>query len=141
MSYTFTPSSGYQLSTHEVSFTKDRIKIKLTSSGIFVYDEDYTSGIAFRCDGNKFEIGTLSATDLLTKQVDMNSRKASLWLVESNNANMFIGTNDTTDTNIYHIYNINQCPVVLAKSGTNITIIKCPCEGTPCGNGCYQYGQ
>jgi len=140
-SYTFTPSSAYALNTHEVTFTKDRIKVKLTSSGVFVYDQDYTNGIAFRCDGNSFEIGTLSASNMFTKHVDMGSRKAGLWLEEVSNANRFIGSIDTSDSGIYHIYNINQCPVLLAKSSADITDIKCPCEGTPCTNGCYQYGE
>lgn len=139
-SYTFTPSSTYALNTHEVTFTKDRIKIKLTSSGVFVYDQDYTNGIAFRCDGNDFQIGTLNASNVFIKQVNMGNRKAGLVLQEVSNANKFIGSDDMADDSIYHIYNVNQCPVVLAKNGTNITEIKCPCEGTPCVNGCYQYG-
>jgi hypothetical protein len=140
-SYTFTPSSAYALNTHEVTFTKDRLRIKLTSTGLFVYDEDYSNGIAFRCDGNNFEVGTLNATQVFVKQVSFSSRKAKLWIVEQNNANEFIGTNDMGDTSIYNIYNINECPVLIAKNGTNITEIKCPCDGTPCTNGCYQYGQ
>ena len=140
-SYTFTPSSAYALSTHEVIITKDRLRIKLTSTGQFVYDHDYTNGIAFRCVNNSFEVGTLSATQVFTKQVNMGLRSAGLWIVEQNKANKFIGSNDLGDHSIYNIYNINECPVLIAKNGTNITEIKCPCDGTPCTNGCYQYGQ
>ena len=139
--YTFTPSSAYALSTHEVIITKDRIRVKLTSSGQFVYDQDYTNGIAFRCAGNNFEIGTLNASHVFIKQVDMGSRKAGLWVEEVNNANRFIGSNDTTNSGIFNIYNLNQCPVLLAKASADITEIKCPCQGTPCTNGCYQYGE
>jgi hypothetical protein len=55
------------------------------------------NGIAFRCDGNNFQIGTLSASQMFTKQVNMGNRKAGLWLVESSNANKFIGSDDMTD--------------------------------------------
>lgn len=140
-SYTFTPTSTYNLNTHEVKFNKDRIKIKLISSGQTVYDQDYTNGIAFRCDGNNFQIGTLDASNVFIKQIDMGDRKAGLWLEKVSNANRFIGTDDTSNSGIYNIYNINQCPVLLAKAGANTTEIKCPCEGTPCTNGCYQYGE
>jgi hypothetical protein len=140
--YTFTPSSTYALNTHEVSFANDRIKVKLTSSGQTVYDENYSNGIAFRCDGNDFQIGSLSASQVFIKQVDTGSRKAGLWLVENSGANRFIGSDDTDDSSIYNIYNLNQCPVVIAKNGS-YTDIKCPCESEsgPCENKCYQYGQ
>ncbi len=140
-SYTFTPSSAYALSTHEVKINKDRIKIKLTSSGQVVYDQDYSNGIALRCDGNNFEIGTLSASTVFIRQVDWNGRAPGIWVVESNNANRLIGSNDNSDSNIFNIYNLNQCPVVLAKADATTTEIKCPCEGTPCTNACYQYGE
>jgi len=139
-SYTFTPSSAYALNTHEVTFTKDRLKIKLISSGQFVYDEDYSNGIDFRCDGNIFQIGTLNASQVFVKQVSIGFRKAGLWIQQQSNNNKFIGTNDLSDTSIYNIYNINQCPVRLAKNGS-LAEIKCPCDGDPCTNGCYQYGQ
>jgi len=141
MSYTFTPSSAYALNTHEVTFTKSRIKVKLTSSGVFVYDQDYTNGIAFRCDGNNFEIGTLTASNVFIKQVNWDGRDPGLWLEEVSNANRFIGADDSTDSGIYNIYNINQCPVLIAKNGNDITDIKCPCDTKPCTNGCYQYGE
>jgi hypothetical protein len=140
-SYTFTPTSTYALSTHEVKINKDRIKIRLTSSGQVVFDQDYTNGIAFRCDGNNYQIGTLNASTVFVRQVNMGSRKAGLYLEEVNNANRFIGTDDMANDNIFHIYNLNQCPVLIAKASADITEIKCPCEGTPCVNGCYQYGQ
>jgi hypothetical protein len=140
-SYTFTPNSSYALSTHEVSVTKSRLRVKLTSSGQFVYDQDYTNGIAIRCTGNSFEIGTLNATSVFIKQVDFGTRTAGLWLEEVNNANRFIGSNDTSNPGIFHIYNINQCPVLIAKASESIVEMKCPCEGTPCENECYQYGE
>jgi hypothetical protein len=139
--YTFTPSSAYALGTHEVFITDDRLRIKLTYTGMFVYDQNYANGIAFRCVNNSFEVGTLNASQVFTKQVDMDLRSAGLWIQEQNNANKFIGTVDTADQSVFNIYNINECPVLIAKSGTNITEIKCPCDGTPCTNSCYQYGQ
>lgn len=141
MSYTFTPTSAYALGTHEVTFTKERIKVKLTSSGVFVYDQDYTNGIAIRCVGNNFEIGTLVASNVFIRQVNWDGRDPGLWLEEVSNANRFIGADDMTDSGIYNIYNINQCPVLIARNGTDITEIKCPCDTKPCTNGCYQYGE
>jgi len=137
--YTFTSLSSYALNLHEVSFTKDVIKVVLTSSGQEVYNGNYSNGIAFRCDGNNFEIGTLNAPQVFTKQVNMGNRKAGLILQENSNANKFIGSDDTSNSGIFNIYNLNQCPVLIAKNG-NYTDIKCPCEGSPCVNGCYQYG-
>jgi hypothetical protein len=139
--YTFTPSTAYALGTHEVFITDDRLRIKLTYTGMFVYDEDYSNGIAFRCVNNSFEVGSIYASQVFTKQVDMDLRPAGLWIREQNNVTEFIGSNDRGDTSIYNIYNINKCPVQISKSGTNITEIKCPCDGTPCTNSCYRYGQ
>ena len=139
MAYTFTPSYTFALSTHEVIFTSSRIKVKLSSSGQYVLDKDYSDGIAFRCDGNNFQVGTLTADNFLSKSVNMSLTNAKLWLEEKSNANKFIGSNDSADDSIYHIYNINQCPVLLSKD-RNDAVMKCPCDGAPCTNGCYQYG-
>ncbi len=140
MSYTFTVQSTYALSTHEVTFTKDRIQVKELASGNMVYDKLYANGIAFRCKNNDFELGTLSAPQMFTKQVNMGLRDAGLWLNPVSDANQFIGSDDIVDSGIYHIYNINQCPVLISKN-SNYTDIKCPCTGTPCENACYQYGE
>lgn len=139
MAYTFTPSYTFALSTHEVIYTSTRLQVKLSSSGQLVFDKDYSKGIAFRCDGNNFQVGTLTADHFLSYSVDLSLSNAQLWLEEKSNANKYIGSNDATDGSIYNIFNINQCPVLLSKSGSN-AVMKCPCEGSPCSNGCYQYG-
>ena len=137
--YTFTVSSTYALSTHQVSFTSKRIIIKISSSGRVVFDKDFSDGIAFRCNGNDFQIGTLTASDYLSKSIDTSISTAALWLEKKSSANRFIGTNDPADNSIYNIFNINQCPVLLSRSGSQ-AVMKCPCDGAPCTNGCYQYG-
>jgi hypothetical protein len=138
-SYTFTVSQTFSLTTHQVTFTKSRIQIKLSSSGTLVYDRDFSGGIAFRCDGTDFQIGKLNADNYLSKSVDTSIEKSALWLVENGTANKFIGTDDPSDESIYHIFRINECPVLLSRDG-NKAVMKCPCEGAPCGNGCYTYG-
>jgi hypothetical protein len=139
--YTFTPTSSYALSTHKVTYSKDKITIKLTTTGVIVYEANYSGGIAFRCDGNNFQIGTLAAEQVFVVEIDMTLRTAGLWLEEISNANEFIGTNDSNDPNIWHCYNLNSCPVLLAKDGDN-AVIKCPCtsSGGQCTNGCYSFG-
>lgn len=140
MSYTFTPSDSFTLGTHEVTYTSTKLRVKVSATGQTVLDKDYTSGLAFRCSGNDFQIGTLSATNLNSHSVDLSLPNAKLWLVEKNNANKFIGSDDNGDDSIYHIHNINECPVRLSKSGDN-AIMEYPCSGSPCTNGCYQYGE
>jgi len=137
--YTFTVSSTYALSTHEVSFTSTKITIKISSSGRVVFEKDFSAGIAFRCNGNDFQIGTLTANNYLSKSIDTSISTATLWLEEKSGANLLIGTDDPADDSIYHIFNINQCPVLLSRNGVK-AVMKCPCEGSPCTNGCYQYG-
>ncbi len=140
--YTFTPSSSYDLATHKVSFTSTNLRIKLTSTDQLVYNQSYASGIAFQCSGNSFQVGTLTAEKVFVKQVDFDYANAKLWVEEVNNANRFIGADDHSDTNIFNIYNLNQCPVKLSKSG-NVAQIACPCDSAsgPCANGCYKYGR
>ncbi len=138
-SYTFTVSQTFSLTTHEVAFTKSKIQIKLSSSGSLVYDKDFSSGIAFRCDGVDFQVGKLKADNYLSKSIDTSISKSALWLVEKSTANTFIGTNDPSDESIYHIFNINQCPVLLSRDGDK-AVMKCPCDGAPCSNGCYKNG-
>ncbi|MCF8278322.1 MAG: hypothetical protein K9J17_16460 [Flavobacteriales bacterium] len=137
--YTFTPSETYALGTHEVIFTSSRLQVKLSSSGLVVFDKSFSGGISFRCDADDFQIGTLSASNYMTKTVNLKAANAKLWLDEKPSANKFIGSNDSTDDSIYNIFNTNQCPVTLSKSG-NDAVMKCPCDGAPCTNGCYQYG-
>ena len=137
--YTFTVSQTFNLATHEVTFTDTNIQIKVSSSGTLVYDKDFSSGIAFRCDGNDFQVGQLKAKNYLTKSIDTSISTAALWLVEQSKSNQFIGSDDPSDESIYNIFNLNQCPVVLSRSGEK-AIMKCPCDGTPCSNNCYQYG-
>jgi hypothetical protein len=139
--YTFTPSSSYDLATHKVFFTSTNLRVILSSTGQLVYNQSYASGIAFQCSGNSFQIGTLTADKEFVKQVDFDYANARLWVEEVNNANRYVGSTDHSDPNIFNIYNLNQCPVRLSKSG-NMAQIACPCESTSgsCANGCYKYG-
>jgi len=140
--YSFIPTSGYSLELHEVSFKGGRITVKLKTTAGNVYSEDYAAGIAFRCAGNEFQIGTLNAPQVFVRQVDLALRKSQLWLKPKNIiSNAFVGSNDSTDTGIYNIYNLNECPVLLCRNGV-IAEIKCPCtnESGACSNTCYQYG-
>jgi hypothetical protein len=137
--YTFTTSETFALATHEVIFTDSRVQVKLTSSGQLVFNKEYAAGISFRCVANDFQIGTLSATNYLSKKVNLKAANAELWLEEKSGANKFIGTNDSSDESVYNIFNVNQCPVTLSRSESS-AIMKCPCDGVPCSNGCYQYG-
>lgn len=141
--YTFTTASSYALNTHEVSFTKTTITIKLSSTGQTVYSKAYDGGLAFMCSGDDFCVGTLNDNGVFTKTVDFGNKKAAMLVVESTGANMFIGTNDVTDQGVYNTYNINSCPVRLVNSsGGNVVTLECPCESAsgPCSNSCYTYG-
>jgi hypothetical protein len=137
--YTFTVSQTFALALHEVFFTSDRIKINNSSSGLIVYDKDFSNGIAFRCVNDDFQVGTLQAASYLTKSIDITISTAALWLYEKPSANRFIGTTDPADESIYHIFDLNQCPVKLSRKN-DLAVMACPCDGTPCTNGCYQYG-
>lgn len=140
--YTFTTSSTYALSTHEVSFTSEKITIKLTSTGETVYTKTYDSGLAFKCSGNDFCVGTLNDNGTFSNTVSYRSYpKAAMWLDENSGANAFIGSNDESDPGIYHKYDLNQCPVRLSESSDVVTI-ECPCQSSSggCDNDCYTYG-
>ncbi len=138
--YTFTPSSSYDLATHKVSFTATRLRVMLTTTDHYVFNQDYTNGIAFHCSGNNFQVGTLMAIKVIVKQVDFEYANAKLWVEEVNNANQFVGANDLTDSAIFNVYNLNQCPVEISKNAM-LTQIKCPCDSGPCANECYRYGR
>lgn len=143
--YTFTSSVCYPLSTHEVSFTKDKITIKLTATGTVVYSKTYGSaGIAFICQGNNFCIGTLTANAVFVKKIDYGNKKAKMWVDEKNNANQFIGSDDESDPSVFHKYNLNRCPVRLKENAGNSDMVdvECPCDSSsgPCNNSCYTYG-
>ena len=140
--YTFTTTSSYALSTHEVSFTEDKLVIKLSSTGQTVYSGQYRDGLAVMCLNNDFCVGTLSDNGVFTKTVDLAKKKAKIWLVENSNANKLIGSNDEDDAGIYNKFDLNQCPVRLVDSTNKEVKIECPCESSsgPCGHQCYTYG-
>jgi hypothetical protein len=140
--YSFSVSVSYSLTTHHVVFTATQLQVFLTSTNEKVYDQSYENGKDIRCSSNDFQIGTLTASVVFTKTVNMNSRKAKLWIKEVSGANEFIGAEAFDDPGIFNIYNLNQCPVRISKTGTT-AFIKCPCESEsgPCANSCYQYGE
>lgn len=140
--YTFTSSSCYALSTHEVTFTSTKVKIVLTSTGQTVYHEAFTgAGKAFMCQSNDFCVGTLSDNGVFSKTVDFANTRAELWLVEQSGQNKFIGSDDESDPSVFNKYDLNQCPIRLV-SKSNVVTIECPCESSsgPCDNDCYTYG-
>ena len=140
--YTFTASSCYALSTHEVLFSSNKLTIKLSSTGQVVFTKKYEVGVAFMCQSNDFCIGTLADNGVFTKTVDMSLKKADLKLIEASNNNKFIGTNDEEDSSVTNTYNINNCPVRLVQQKQGVVFIECPCESAsgPCSNTCYTYG-
>lgn len=142
--YTFTTSVSYSLATHEVSFTKEKITVKLSSTGATVHSSDYTNGVAFMCRKNDFCIGTLNDNGVFTKNVDYNQPNAKMWLVEKSLKNHFIGSDNESDPGVSNKYNLNKCPVRLTEHPTlsDVVVVECPCESAsgPCGNACYTYG-
>jgi len=140
--YSFTVSVSYSLTTHHIVFTSTQLQVFLTSTNEKVYDESFVNGKDIRCSGNDFQIGTLTASAVFTKTVDMSARKAKLWIREESGANEFIGADNFDSPSIFNIYNLNQCPVRLSKTG-DTAYIKCPCESEsgPCENKCYTYGE
>lgn len=139
--YTFTTSTSYALKTHEVTFTSTKIRIKLTSTGQIVYEKSFSSGLAFMCQNDDFCVGTLTDNGTFNKTVDFGNRNAKLWVEEQSGKNKCIGSDNESDTGIYHKYDLNQCPVRL-KSSNNVVTIECPCqsESGPCDHNCYTYG-
>lgn len=140
--YTFTTSSSYPLSTHEITFSQTTLIIKLSSTGQTVYDKKYVNGVAFMCQSDDFCVGTLNDNGVFTKLVDYTNKKAKMWLIEQTGQNKFIGSDDDSNTGIYNKYDLNQCPVRLVPGTGKQVLIECPCEnpsGT-CGNACYTYG-
>ena len=140
--YTFTSSSCYALSTHEVILKSDSIAIKLSSTGQVVYSRNYSSGVDIMCQGNDFCVGTLNDNGVFTETIDFANADAKIWLVENNNSNTLIGSDDEADTGIYHRYNLNQCPVRIKKGARAAVKFECPCESSSgtCANSCYSYG-
>lgn len=140
--YTFTVSVGYSLTTHHVVFTSTQLQVFLTSTSEKVYDQSFENGKDFRCSGNDFQIGTITADGMFTKTVDLSLRTSKLWIEEESGANKFIGADNFGTPGIFNIYDLNQCPVRLSKTGST-AYIKCPCESEkgPCANACYQYGE
>lgn len=140
--YTFTASSSYALSTHEVIFTDSSLTIKLISTGQTVYSKSYSNGIAFMCESNDFSVGTLADNGVFTKTIDLSDVKAKIWLTPSAGQNMLIGTDDEDNGNIYNNYNLNQCPVRIKPGARTAVKMECPCESASgtCANSCYSYG-
>jgi len=139
--YTFTVSTSYNLGTHHIVFVGKRLQVFITSTSEKIYDEDFSAGLAFRCQNNDFQIGTLTASVVFTNSVNISNRAAKLWLNEVSNNNEFVGSDNLGDPGIYHQYKINSCPVQLSATGSTV-FIKCPCESEsgPCENTCYTYG-
>jgi hypothetical protein len=140
--YTFTPDSRYDLATHEVKFSATEIIIYLEATGKVVFQKKYAEGLAFRCVDDIFEVGELKCQQEFVHRVDMSLPEAGLWIEEDRGNNRFIGSNDSTDSGIYHVYRINVCPVRLSKY-QDTALITCPCEGRDgdCSNDCYTYGE
>jgi len=139
--YTFSASTCYALSTHEVSFTGTKITVKLTSTGETVYEKDFSAGLAIMCQNDDFCVGSLTHGGIFTETVDFANRRAKLWLVEQSCQNKFLGSDDENDPNITHKYDLNQCPVQLSASGGVVSLV-CPCQNASglCENDCYTYG-
>jgi len=140
--YTFTSSSCYALSTHEVIFKSDKLIIKLSSTGQTVYSKSYSNGIDVMCQGDDFCVGTLNDNGVFTETVNYTNTDAKIWLIESSGANELIGSNDDSNPSVYHRYNLNQCPVRIKQDSRTAVKLECPCESASgsCGNGCYSYG-
>ncbi|MCF8465453.1 MAG: hypothetical protein K9G41_11460 [Flavobacteriales bacterium] len=141
--YTFTPTSCYALSTHEVSFSKTKLVIKLTSTGEVVFEKTYGSvGVAIMCQANDFCVGTLADNGVFTKTIDYANKKAKMWLVENSGQNKFIGSDNETDSNIYNKYILNDCPVRIVNGSSTTVVLECPCQSSSgtCSNDCYTYG-
>ena len=141
--YTFTTTSCYPLSTHDVTFTSTKMIIKLTSTGEIVYQKKYDAGgLAIMCQSNDFCVGTLSDNGVFTKTIDFSDKKAKMWLVEQSGQNKFIGSDNEADPSIYNKYDLNECPVRIVGTTTDDVLLECPCQssGGPCTNDCYTYG-
>lgn len=140
--YTFTVSVSYSLATHHVVITDIYVQVFLTSTSEKVYEQNYANGLGLRCSSNDFQIGTLTADEVFTRTVDLSLRKAKMWIREESGANEFVGTNNYDSPSVFNIYDLNQCPITLSKTGST-AYIKCPCESEsgPCANACYQYGE
>lgn len=140
--YTFVPDSRYDLGTHGVKFSATDISIILEATGRVVFMKKFDAGLAFRCVDDLFEVGELKCQQEFVNRVDMSLPDAALWLEEQTGDNRFIGSNDSTDSGIYHVYRINECPVRLSTHN-DFVLITCPCEGRDgdCSNDCYRYGE
>lgn len=140
--YTFTASSCYSLSTHEVFLKSTSILIKLSSTGQTVYTKSYLNGVDVMCQGDDFCIGTLNDNGVFTEIVNYTNADAKIWLVETSGANMLIGSNDEADPSVYHKFNLNQCPVRIKQGSRSTVKLECPCESATgtCSNNCYSYG-
>jgi len=140
--YTFTSSSCYALSTHDIILKSDSIVIKLSSTNQIVYTKLYSNGVDVMCSGDDFCVGTLNENGVFSETINFANADAKIWLVETSGENTLIGSNDETDAGIYHKYDLNQCPVRLKKGPRNSVKLECPCESASgtCDNGCYSYG-
>ena len=135
--YTFTASSCYALSTHDVSFSATELVIKLTSTQQVVFSQKYGTGLSIMCQKDDFCVGKLTDNGVFKHQIDFAKPKAKLELKEKPGANTFIGGSDEMDDSIV-AYNLNVCPIRLSSKGKIVTI-ECPCESPTgkCGNKCF----
>lgn len=140
--YTFTASHTFDLATHKILFDATKITVKLSSTGQTVHTSNYGRGVAIMCTLNDFKIGSLTDNGVFTKEVNLALTDAKIWLKEQNNNNLFIGSNDETDNNIWHKYDLNRCPVRVINGPLQTVKFECPCDSAsgPCENVCYTYG-
>lgn len=76
--YSFTVSQTFALGTHRVVVTSTNLQVYLSSTDELVYNQSYANGIGMRCSSNDFQIGTLTAAQMLTKTVSYSSKKARI---------------------------------------------------------------
>lgn len=138
MTYTFTSESCYALHDHTVTIDGSRITIVQDSTETTVFNRDFSSGLALKCQGNDLCVGALTMEESFTKTIDQSDPTAYQVIEEKNEANAYVGSETSGDPGIIHRYNLNQCPIELSYDEVTV-IIKCPCDSEegPCGNECY----
>ena len=99
--YTFTASSCYALSTHQVKFTSTKLIIKLAATGQVVYDKAYGIGLSVMCDNDDFCVGTLSENGVFKNDIDFNKPNAYIQLKVKASANTIVGSTNEGQSEIH----------------------------------------
>lgn len=137
---TFTPTASYSLKSHTVSFSKKGIEITDTATGKKVDGASFQDGFDIKVLKDDFCFGKIEFTSLFDVFVSLEKPSGGFEFVDGEKDCYVVGSDELDIPQVTkHIYNINDCPVRLKGTETNV-LVQCPCntKDSPCTNTCYK---